>query len=610
MLIAVLSGLLGYRTYRYSAVTILARANGDREPQVAMEVAPLLQARLRDLNVLQAVARDCGIASKAENLASAVTVQTGTATGSIEVFVRLSNSTEAVALAKALGVKALSIASELVAVPNRTMIPLYEKKLVEAETQLKSSSERLIALEQEQGSGERNNTLEEYSKHREELETKLVENESLSRALGLQVKNLQGDIAAHHPAVLSAKQALDKALLRYTEDHPKAEELKLTLAAVQARVRDQKDEVDPEIALNGSSLAQNLYAKFVSVRSDEKLLDAKKQEMLVALNRLTQKIQSLPQTQVRYARAKADYQLWNNAYQQTLGELNKQQLLASTARVPFTLQATPANPSEPAVQRWSFALLVAIGGSILGSMGLSFGLAWQTCRDPRIQSETELHFATSLPLLGTLPNLKTMALEEQEKWAFHTFSEMKAKLAPESGAALVCGFTSSRQGEGRSTWIRLLAGTARKQGYQVLVVATVPTLSSENRKEHQSDCGITEGMPSVTLFDESHPVRLTTESFSQVQAFAMPAQAAWSLENRLQWQQGIHELRKVPNRVILVEFPPASEPETVLLAQNFPNLIWVCGQDMVTGTEIQNQMKSLNVSQAKLVGTVLNFAQA
>jgi hypothetical protein len=213
-------------------------------------------------------------------------------------------------------------------------------------------------------------------------------------------------------------------------------------------------------------------------------------------------------------------------------------------------------------------------------------------------------------VLGELPDLQTLALEAQEKWAFHTFARLKMTVgSPAGSTGLVCGFTSARHGEGRSTWIRLLAGTARKQGYEVVVIATFktqPTSESDNQSEDSSFVGEGTGK---AVAKKSQPMQLSMRSLNEAQVLAIPAEAAWGLENRVEWQQGIQELGKASNRVVLVEFPPASEPETVLLAEKFPNLVWVCGRDMATGPEVQNLIKTLNATKANLVGAVLNFSE-
>jgi len=49
----------------------------------------------------------------------------------------------------------------------------------------------------------------------------------------------------------------------------------------------------------------------------------------------------------------------------------------------------------------------------------------------------------------------------------------------------------------------------------------------------------------------------------------------WNLERRKQWQEALKHWREIENVVILVELPPASEPEAVLLAEGLPNVLWL-----------------------------------
>src|SRR5581483_6699032 len=48
----------------------------------------------------------------------------------------------------------------------------------------------------------------------------------------------------------------------------------------------------------------------------------------------------------------------------------------------------------------------------------------------------------------------------------------------------------------------------------------------------------------------------------------------WDLDRRIQFQNELDQWQAVSRSVILVDLPPASVPEAVLLAENLPQLIW------------------------------------
>jgi protein involved in polysaccharide export with SLBB domain len=82
----------------------------------------------------------------------------------------------------------------------------------------------------------------------------------------------------------------------------------------------------------------------------------------------------------------------------------------------------------------------------------------------------------------------------------------------------------------------------------------------------------------------------------------------WNLERRKQWQSALHEWRQIENIVILVELPPASEPEAVLLAQNLPNLIWLSDTGVVHAGPTREHLQTLRDARCNLVGSVVNHA--
>jgi protein involved in polysaccharide export with SLBB domain len=82
----------------------------------------------------------------------------------------------------------------------------------------------------------------------------------------------------------------------------------------------------------------------------------------------------------------------------------------------------------------------------------------------------------------------------------------------------------------------------------------------------------------------------------------------WNLERRKQWQTALHEWRQIENIVILVELPPASEPEAVLLAQNLPNLIWLSDTGVVHAGPTREHLQTLRDARCNLVGSVVNHA--
>ncbi len=266
---------------------------------------------------------------------------------------------------------------------------------------------------------------------------------------------------------------------------------------------------------------------------------------------------------------------------------------------------------------------------VLGLVGTIFGLCGGMglillveFADGRLRTAEDTRRVTGLPVLGTLGDLERMGDEARSQWAFRTWTMLQGRLSPTADHGLICGVTSSAGGEGRSTWIRLLAEAASLTGFRVLTIATRPTpaegmVAAENGQEPAT--------PPLEITDPS-----TNLSTLARQALNSPAQVAdqfdgpnpqpvvhiplpgwvWNLERRKQWRNALNCWRQIDNLVILVELPPASEAETVLLGASLPNLVWLSDSRTARAADCRTQLDTLRHARCNLVGAVLNHESA
>ncbi len=323
---------------------------------------------------------------------------------------------------------------------------------------------------------------------------------------------------------------------------------------------------------------------------------------------------------------------------------------------------------------------VGLVGAFFGMLGLLV-VGGEVLRrelfDNRLKTEADVARVTGLPVLANLGDIRQMSLSAREAWAFRTWIALQDRLAYSPNHGLICGITSSNSGDGRSTWIGLLAGAARKCGFRVLTIATrstsdMPGVSEESTvgvaepvvvaakkaaaaasptNGHAATAEATNGTASrmngkVMMTDEggrttavlNNPVDLGNGArafsgdteFTALTASALftPAMVTeklmgpetdplvhiplpgwtWNLERRKQWQGALNVWRKIDNVVILVELPPASMPESVLLASNLPNLAWLVESGKSEATETRAQLETLRHARCNLVGAFINRA--
>jgi protein involved in polysaccharide export with SLBB domain/capsular polysaccharide biosynthesis protein len=264
-----------------------------------------------------------------------------------------------------------------------------------------------------------------------------------------------------------------------------------------------------------------------------------------------------------------------------------------------------------------------------GGLGVVFGLVLVfliEITDRRLRTAEDMRRITKLPLLTTLGDLEDMKEEARTQWAFRTWTLLQGRLSRSQNHGLVCGITSSSPGEGRSTWIRMMAEAASLAGFRVLTIATRPSTSpvepdhqlTEESLEHPSDMnanpqsatnGSANGALTSSVLSAPATVteKLTDPNARPVVHIPLPGWV-WNLERRKQWRDALAHWRKIENLVIFVELPPASVPEAVLLGANLPNLVWLTDSGKADAGETRTQLDTLRHAHCNIVGAVLNRA--
>lgn len=265
--------------------------------------------------------------------------------------------------------------------------------------------------------------------------------------------------------------------------------------------------------------------------------------------------------------------------------------------------------------------LVAVVGGVLGTSATLLLILLVEVTDRRLRSAADVQRVTGLPILTTLGDLNRISPERRAQWAFRAWTMLQGRLSRSANHGLVCGITSCTQGEGRSTWIRLLAEAASLTGFRVLTIATKP---SPNHPDFSDEPDAPLRLDNQVNNHEPHSGALTTNVLAtpgQVTEQLTGAQSqpvvhiplpgwVWNLERRKQWRDALNHWRRIDNLVILVELPPAGVAEAVLLGSNLPNLIWLADSGAADAGETRAQLETLRHARCNLVGAVLNREHA
>ena len=387
--------------------------------------------------------------------------------------------------------------------------------------------------------------------------------------------------ALRHPSEMAlklqaAREALVDALTRYTELHPAVQAAKAKVAAYERLVAQET--ASPTVP-SEAEVADRLTAQREAretLRSQLAPLEATRRDLVMRLAAAETVITDPP------------------GYYREL--------------TPATLSSVKSTRRE-----------VKIGAAtvLLGTVGVLAVLAVTLLvevLDRRLKAAADVSRVTGLPVIASAPDLSKRSSAERTNWAFRTWINLQGRLSPAVNHGVVCGLTSAGHGEGRSTWIKLLARAASECGFRVLTVTAehglpmgeVSVKSDPVPKPNGHPVALA-NTPSVLPSVRELEHRLVGPESQRVVQIPLPGWV-WNLERRKQWQAALKDWQRIGNVVILVELPPASVPETVLLAQELPNLIWLTDSARSDAAETQIQLETLRHARCRLVGAVLNRA--
>ncbi len=284
------------------------------------------------------------------------------------------------------------------------------------------------------------------------------------------------------------------------------------------------------------------------------------------------------------------------------------------------IEAADSSPIQLRRYRLEVGLFALIG-AFVGLLGSATQILIAEFLDNRIKTRADVRRVTSLPLLATLGDLKKMSPAKRDRWAFKAWTTLQSKLSISPNHGMVCGITSANLSDGRTTWINLLSNAASACGFRVLTITAQPSdemsadlARAENRepgaREPSAGADAATALTTNVLSTPGQIVeKLTSADCPPVVSIPLPGWV-WNLERRRQWRAALEAWRVIDHVVIFVELPPASLAESVLLAENIPNLIWLVDSNKSDAEETLNELETLRDASCNLVGAVLNREKA
>ncbi|HWA10520.1 MAG TPA: polysaccharide biosynthesis/export family protein [Opitutaceae bacterium] len=376
--------------------------------------------------------------------------------------------------------------------------------------------------------------------------------------------------------IQAARDQLDDLLVRYTDAHPLVREQRARLAALE-QAQSQANAAGAQAARTPAApaVAQAMFGRITP------------EEVAVG-----ERLRSL--------------------------ESNRAVLLARQRAIqPFrdnppgyfsVLSSVTANPTFQYNHRLEMVLCGCLG-ALFALVGAAVLILVRELMDNRLKTRADVQRVTGLPVLATLGEVKPAPASdaEQDQGAFRAWTAVQSRLRAAPHRGVICGITSARRGEGRSTWVDLLARGACQSGFRVLTITTQPSSKAGARTARAGSIPV-EGTPAPTG-ELAAPDRIAEQLMGPdcPSRINLPLSGwVWNLEHRRQWQAALDVWGAIEHVAIFIELPPASETETVLLAENIPNLLWVADAGASDAAETHADLENLRCAGCNLVGAVLN----
>jgi protein involved in polysaccharide export with SLBB domain/capsular polysaccharide biosynthesis protein len=470
-------------------------------------------------------------------------------------------------------------------------------QLTRADAELAEVNQEMLTFSRETKFYNAEKEIEAYLRELGDADARLRATKLEQETIAFRIAGIEKELIRQNPTLLKlaeAREQLKAVLIRYTDSNPLAIEQREKVAALEREVATTTNRVE-DFQPGNNSVANSMFVDLVSLKAQREALAKQGDPLEARLKEVQVKLEALPDKTMRYARMKARQQALETTRLLLAGRQREAQLFSDNSLGYYRLFA-PAEPRDVAVSsKTKKTGIVAVVGLMLG-MGLAFvGLCVREALDTRIVSPADMRRAAGVPVLARLGDLAALEGEALERWRFATWSALFRTLGNPAERTLAAGITSATPGEGRSTWLGLLTAAAAERDFRTLTVT------------HQ--LAVTQAAATLPLAEAlAEPARVTRllETANHV-ALECPSDWVWSAERRARWADALRHWRTLPRLALLVEIPPLTRLDAVMLAETLPHLLWVSRSGVTEQDEVAPIFKTLRASDARLAGVLANL---
>lgn len=602
LILAILGGAAGllvvHTTYKATAQlmrqesTAPYRASELGEPFKPRQLSvPTLVGFMKSPAVLLRVAEQTQLPARA--IANQLTITPERNTDLITLTFASSRSAQtAVRVLNAFGSEIVRLTREMQSQEAAELNRLLKKQLARTEEDVRSVNQELLEFSQKTGLISVDKEIDAYLRTLGDLDMKFETTRIELETIDLKTAALERELTLHNPLmerVQLAREKLNEMLQHYTEANPLVQEQKTAVSELEERVKSAGSHPLSPPRQSEGGLAAAFYAELLNLRTQKQVSTIQLEKLKAVRTEVEQKLRGLPEKGMQYARIRARQQSLETAQSLLASRQREAQLYEDNALGYYCFFNTAVEEVEVAGRSSKILTLILLGwlsGAFLSIVTLCLIESF----DDRIKTSADLKRVTRLPLLASLPSRETLDPTAATTWAFRTWLQFRSKFRTGPRGETICGFVSESPGEGKSTWIELLGDAASQRNESVVIIT--------NREPIH---------PSALSLDLvlDAPSRLTPVR-GQIQWLVTADDYRWNASRRTQWARALETWSQSQGLVVLVELTDPDHPDTLLIAESLPQLIWLSSSGLTLGHDCRERLQTYQLAGCHLLGAVLN----
>lgn len=467
-------------------------------------------------------------------------------------------------------------------------------QLSKTENELIAANQEMLAFSRESSFYSADKQVEAYLRSLGEAESRLQAARMELEGIDLRIQSSIQELNQQDPTRLKlneAKEALEELRRRYQDSHPTVVEQLAKIAALEEKAKSSTNNVD-QFQAGANTLANNLYISLVDYRTRKETLTRQIPQLQIALTNGQARLAGVPEKAQRHAKIKA---------RQTALELTRD-LLASRQREAelFTENSpgyyrlfAPADANQvDKSSRSKKIIIAAVVGGVLGGLIAFVIVCLMELLDDRVRTPSDLRRVCKAKVVAHVPDLAKMKEPELLQWRFRTWSVLQRHLGVTDGTPFVLGLLAAKPGEGCSTWIHLLQHAAAEREWRsICLVDRAP-----------------EGASTLPLQQAlADPAAVARQLETSPHLYILfPSETPWDAALRGRWHAASQEWTRTPRTMVLIELPPASRLDAILLAETVPQIFWVGTSESTRSSELSPVFATIRLAEIQITGSFLN----